>query len=300
MPPKKNKKPSRSGKIVAHNQSLQRKANANPFGLPTVGQQFRPFSQRPPASTSSLRDTVPDTVHLPMRYVDDYDQSGTVINDLTLNLNSIFDPDRSGVGHQPLGYDQWALFYNRYRVDTVDIQVDFVNLSTTSVTDVLVHCSNDATAITTNAQFLANSEAPFTEVTLLSTSNGNNIWSIKRRISLNQITGISAEKYRVDDVYSAQFGSNPSEVIVAHICGKDFTFTTNIQLKTRVTLTFWCTLFDRLQLAISMTKPIKSRPPVEETDEKTPLLSDKSSSDNGDLSQVLEKARGYGYFVVKK
>lgn len=30
--------------------------------------------------------------------------------------NSIYDPDQSGTGHQPLGHDQWAAFYDHYVV----------------------------------------------------------------------------------------------------------------------------------------------------------------------------------------
>lgn len=31
-------------------------------------------------------------------------------------LNSLHDPDATGVGHQPYGRDQWAAFYNKYYV----------------------------------------------------------------------------------------------------------------------------------------------------------------------------------------
>lgn len=31
-------------------------------------------------------------------------------------LDSIFDPDEGGGGHQPMGHDQWAALYKRYRV----------------------------------------------------------------------------------------------------------------------------------------------------------------------------------------
>lgn len=34
----------------------------------------------------------------------------------TFRCNSIFDPDYTNVGHQPLGHDQWQLFYNHYVV----------------------------------------------------------------------------------------------------------------------------------------------------------------------------------------
>lgn len=34
----------------------------------------------------------------------------------TFRANSIFDPDWSGAGHQPLGHDQWQTFYKNYVV----------------------------------------------------------------------------------------------------------------------------------------------------------------------------------------
>lgn len=34
----------------------------------------------------------------------------------TYRCNSLFDPDSTGVGHQPRTFDQWALLYNKYTV----------------------------------------------------------------------------------------------------------------------------------------------------------------------------------------
>lgn len=41
------------------------------------------------------------------------------------NLNSIFDPDQTGTGHQPLGHDEWANFYKRYQVIGAKITAKF-------------------------------------------------------------------------------------------------------------------------------------------------------------------------------
>lgn len=41
--------------------------------------------------------------------------------------NSLFDPDFSGVGHQPLGFDQWTPFYNHYTVIGATITVEAIN-----------------------------------------------------------------------------------------------------------------------------------------------------------------------------
>lgn len=60
-------------------------------------------------------------------------------------LNSIYDPDYSGSGHQPMGYDQWTAIYERYTVigAKVELQlystgseiVDFVCFPSSFVTD---------------------------------------------------------------------------------------------------------------------------------------------------------------------
>jgi hypothetical protein len=41
----------------------------------------------------------------------------------TFSLNSAFDPNTSGIGHQPMGYDQWSSFYNSYVVERCDYDV---------------------------------------------------------------------------------------------------------------------------------------------------------------------------------
>lgn len=45
-------------------------------------------------------------------------------------LNSIFDPDLTGTGHNPLGYDQWLAIYNNYHV--VDARIKATRTYTTT------------------------------------------------------------------------------------------------------------------------------------------------------------------------
>lgn len=45
----------------------------------------------------------------------------------SFRANSIYDPDNTGIGHQPLGHDQWALFYNHYRVLGAKITINFAS-----------------------------------------------------------------------------------------------------------------------------------------------------------------------------
>lgn len=43
--------------------------------------------------------------------------------------NSMFDPDFTGGGHQPMGFDQMMVFFSRYIVIRSNIEVQFQNLS---------------------------------------------------------------------------------------------------------------------------------------------------------------------------
>jgi len=45
------------------------------------------------------------------------------------SLNSAYDPDYSGAGHQPLGFDQWSIFYRSYIVEKAKIRVEILNYS---------------------------------------------------------------------------------------------------------------------------------------------------------------------------
>ena len=49
-------------------------------------------------------------------------------------LNSVYDPDQSGVGHQPRGHDQWSTMYKRYCVIGAKVLVE--PIQTPSNTDV--------------------------------------------------------------------------------------------------------------------------------------------------------------------
>jgi hypothetical protein len=213
--------------------------------------RFSPFLLPPPTTCVTLTDPCPEQMRLPMRYTQDIDLSGAVIVDQVFNLNSIFDPDRTGAGHQPYGYDAWNNFYNRYRVDSVQFDVHVVNSSSAQVADMVVIASNDAVALTTQTLFDSAIEAPNSYRTLLSTSGGNNIWKFSRLFHLNRITGVTEGKYSDDDIYAAQLGASPSEVIVIHICAKDFAFAGTLAVKARCTLTYYVTLFDKFQLGQS-------------------------------------------------
>lgn len=47
--------------------------------------------------------------------------------------NGMYDPDYTGVGHQPMGFDQWMSAYNHFQVDSSSISVRWIPTSADSV-----------------------------------------------------------------------------------------------------------------------------------------------------------------------
>lgn len=105
---------------------MKRKANAN------SGPQAkrRKFNKRwVKTSTGAISKSLPSTskqfTTKFLRYCDyiDLDASvgGTAVN--TFRANGLFDPDLTGIGHQPRGYDEWMTLYQKYVVKKAKITV---------------------------------------------------------------------------------------------------------------------------------------------------------------------------------
>jgi len=79
----------------------------------------------------------PPRKRLTLRYADTYQFNSTTgsLTTQQIRVNSLYDPDGSGTGHQPRGFDQWCASagpYNRYRVLAVRIALQVTQDSDTA------------------------------------------------------------------------------------------------------------------------------------------------------------------------
>ncbi len=73
------------------------------------------------------------------------------------SCNGLFDPNVSGAGHQPMGFDQMMLMYEQYTVVSSKIMIQFINASAASVLAAgAIYLSPDTTNITTPSQLVEN------------------------------------------------------------------------------------------------------------------------------------------------
>jgi len=123
------------------------------------------------------------------------------------NANSIYDPDVSGLGHQPYGHDQYQALYNHYRVEKSRISITFIS----SVDSTLGACYvgialKDDTTTETNIDTVREAKG----------SKG----AVLTALSKKTITAGYNAKIQFPKIYqaiTAQFGANPTEQAIYQI-----------------------------------------------------------------------------------
>lgn len=165
------------------------------------------------------------------------------------SLNSIYDPDVSGAGHQPYMHDTLATMWKHYIVDYAKVEVIFHADSAHSGLLLYIRADDDASASSTKVRDAMLEAGVLTRYKILSPqpSQAGQMWStrLKAFFNLKKMRNIN------DDAnFQAAFGSSPSDqvpVIVGH-AGNSLN---SINVTAHVKITYYCTLRGALQVAQS-------------------------------------------------
>lgn len=91
-----------------------------------------------PRSIAMRSQNVPDRVKVRLNYHESFTFSGTSTKNLYQFIgNNPRDPNLTAAGHQPRGFDQWAVLYDRYYVWASSISIKMIN-RTVNDNDVMV------------------------------------------------------------------------------------------------------------------------------------------------------------------
>ncbi len=112
---------------------------------------FNVMSTSPPKPLTTRGNGLPASRKATLRYVSEITiNPGVTPSNYIFTANGLFDPDITGVGHQPMGFDQYATFYNHYTVIAANITVECINSSTTTPALVGINITPAATFTGTN------------------------------------------------------------------------------------------------------------------------------------------------------
>lgn len=168
----------------------------------------------------------------------------------TFRLNSIYDPDLDVTnGHQPLGYDQWNIFYNRYRVFKAVVRIEIINNGTTGVQCALVPYNFEGVLPSPGGD--AFYEQPHAITKVVAGSSGINRVVLKKVIDIPRLLGKSHEQYRTAQQVASTFGNNPIEQVYGVVGVRTINDSAAPTVVAIATITYYTELYDRLPQSIS-------------------------------------------------
>lgn len=155
----------------------------------------------------ALGTTLPSTLHFIERFTLNPGVGG-LASEYFFRLSSIFDPNFTGVGHQPNGHDQLSVLFERYQVWKVDFHIELINGDSTGAVRVGYRLSDQSTGVASATELVENGGA---EWTLLGVQGGTDKARFIGSVRVCDVHGISYKQYMANDDYGANFGSNPAE-----------------------------------------------------------------------------------------
>lgn len=125
--------------------------------------------------------------------------------------NSVYDPDLTGIGTQPLFFDQYALVYERYLVSSSSMRVMVMSINNGITAQIATLPSVESSPVTTNPSDLK--EQPHAKFRFIQEQKGGGKATLSTRISTKKIRGDSI----LDDSFGAQVTTNPQRQWFWHI-----------------------------------------------------------------------------------
>lgn len=179
-----------------------------------------------------------------LRYSQILQPAGIAVYEYLFNLNSLYDPDRTGAGHQPLGFDQLTPLYGRYRVFKVRYDISWIPGSNTGI--LIAAPTNRTGGIGSTETALETYSAKHSAIA----NNYSGPARVRGVIDLATLNGKTLAQYTDDDTTGAIVTTSPSELLILHTVFGDLAGSAATGFAV-VNLEFDCEFSDPVQLSTS-------------------------------------------------
>lgn len=170
--------------------------------------------------------------------------SGVTGTQQAMRLNSVYDPNYTGAGHQAYGFDQMAALYEKYRVDNVKFQLLFTTPGATNDIFCAAAVAPNFSSGMTGAAIYWCTEQPNSFYGQLS-SSGQRRCVLQGNINLAQLCGVPKVKYISDPDYSSAVTTNPAEDIALTFAIACYDGTNAVACQVHCVMSFDVYWFDR-------------------------------------------------------
>jgi len=191
----------------------------------------------------------PETKRVTLMYTTLSNHSSSTVtgDDYVWSGNGVFDPDITSAGVQPANYDDWTIQYNRYRVLSSTIVVNFSTNGTSNLAQQMLITLGPrptATTVTTLAgaqDFATNFDCQ----SHLTSSQSGGIKSMSATMQSWRQLGVSKAEYMADDQYSAVYTANPALQWYWHFASQGADQTTTCPIYFHVVISYDVVFFQR-------------------------------------------------------
>lgn len=180
-----------------------------------LAKKFRKWARKAQRTVNVNRALSP----IPQRYITKMKYSQTITTGATfanyaMNLNSVYDPDQTGVltGHQAYGFDQLAALYNRYRVIACGWRLNLAVGSATVPVIMTAMPANTVVTASTGSEIRENPRSKY-----ITQNPGASSAILKGKSYIPSLVGRSKAQYMADDRYQSEVTGNPAEQAILNI-----------------------------------------------------------------------------------
>lgn len=149
--------------------------------------------------------------------------TGLTGSEYAFRLGSLFDPDFTGTGHQPWGFDQLAAIYQQYNVYRVKIQVKVVTANYgggTSIPFLAVNLRPNGSAYNLNSKYGWEIQERSGNTVINCNRSAETDIAWETDVFLADIEGLTKEEYTSDTAYKAYSTASPQKTPYMSIaCG---------------------------------------------------------------------------------
>lgn len=129
------------------------------------------------------------------------------------SANGLYDPDISGTGTQPMGFDQMMIFYEHYTVFSARITVTFRNISTTIAPVVYIAARGDTVVFTNPEQIMETGNTVSTQ--LMPAGIQGSLKELKMTVRVAPFLGF--DDLMDSNVARGDIAANPAEGVFFHL-----------------------------------------------------------------------------------
>ena len=193
----------------------------------------------------------PDVMRVRLSYSDQLALTGAGLASWRAHVyrgNSLNDPDLTGGGHQPMGHDQWAAFYRRYRVLAC-----YIEYTPAADTDGVVFSTgiipmNTSTLLSTIQQY---EESAYNVSKAFGNTNATGVTKVSVYQSTDKQRGMPYNGTRMNGELSALMNGNPIDQWYFHVFAHADDGSTTWTVAGTIKITYDVELYDRESLSLS-------------------------------------------------